>query len=127
LIPDLVLVSAAVRTLQTWAEASPALPDAKVQVRQDLYNSAPEQIRAVAEAAHEAQTVMVIAHNPGVGALAYELAATATLADVAAIKDLAQGFPTAGAAAFELDDDRVGCLGVFLPPHDDVSDGMAPL
>jgi phosphohistidine phosphatase len=123
LIPDLVLVSASVRTVQTWAQASAALPDAKVQTRQDLYNAAPDHLLAVAKAEHDAQTVMVIAHNPGIGALAYELAAAATLAEAGVIHDLAQGFPTAAAAAFELDDDRVGCLGLFLPLDDDL-DGM---
>jgi phosphohistidine phosphatase len=126
LIPDVVLVSASARTVQTWEQASAALPDAKVQVRQDLYNAPPEHLHAVAEAEAEAQTVMVIAHNPGIGALAYELVATATLADATVTQDLAQGFPTAAAAAFELDEARVGCLGLFLPPHDARSDGMAP-
>jgi phosphohistidine phosphatase len=126
LIPDVVLVSASVRTVQTWAQAAPALPDAKVQVRQDLYNAASEHLHSVAQAEHEAQTVMVIAHNPGIGALAYELAATATLAEAGAPHELAQGFPTAAAAAFELNHDRVGCLGVFLPPHDEGLDDMTP-
>jgi len=124
LIPDVVLVSAATRTMQTWAQASAALPDAKVQVRQDLYNAPPEHLQAVAQAEHSAHTVMVIAHNPGIGALAYELTATATLAQAGAIHDLEQGFPTAGAAAFELDGDRIGCLGLFMPPHDEGADDM---
>jgi len=126
LIPDVVLVSAALRTVQTWRQASATLPDAKVQVRQDLYNSDPEHLRAVAEAEREAHTVMVIAHNPGIGALAYDLAATATLAEAGVIQNLAQGFPTAAAAAFDLDGDRVGCLGLFFPPHDEGSDGVTP-
>jgi len=125
LIPDVVLVSAAVRTVQTWTQASAALPDAKVQLRQDLYNAAPEHLQSVADAEREAHTVMVIAHNPGIGALAYDLVATATLAEAGLMHDLAQGFPTAAAAAFELDGDRVGCLGVFWPPHDEGPDGMA--
>jgi phosphohistidine phosphatase len=126
LIPDVVLVSASTRTVQTWAQASPALPDARVQVRQDLYNAAPEHLQAVANAEQDAQTVMVIAHNPGIGALAYELAVRATLAEAGLKRDLEQGFPTAAAAAFELGDDRIDCLGVFLPPHDESPDSMAP-
>jgi len=122
LIPDVVLVSAATRTVQTWEQASPALPDAKVQIRQDLYNASSERLQAAADAEHDAQTVMVIAHNPGVGALAYELAASAILAEAGLKQDLEQGFPTAAAAAFELGGDRIDCLGVFLPPHDD--DGL---
>jgi phosphohistidine phosphatase len=124
LIPNVVLVSAALRTVQTWAQASPALPDAKVQVRQDLYNAAPEHLQAVADAEHDAQTVLVIGHNPGIGALAYELAASATLAEAGLMLDLENGFPTAAAAAFELGGDRIGCLGLFLPPQDDGQDGV---
>jgi phosphohistidine phosphatase len=124
LIPDVVLVSASVRTVQTWEQASAALPDAKVQIRQDLYNAPSERLQAVAEVEHDAQTVMVIAHNPGIGALAYDLAATATLAEAGLIQDLAQGFPTAAAAAFELGDGRIDCLGVFMPPHDEALDGL---
>jgi len=123
LIPDVVLVSAAVRTVQTWAQAAPALPDAKVHIRQDLYNAPAERLQAVAEAERDAQTVMVIAHNPGVGSLAYELAATATLAEAGLVQDLAQGFPTAAAAAFELGDGRIDCLGVFMPPDDEGPEG----
>jgi phosphohistidine phosphatase len=126
LIPDVVLVSAAARTVQTWEQASAALPDAKVQGRQDLYNAPPERLQAVAQAEHDAQTVMVIAHNPGIGALAYELAANATLVQAGLKYELEQGFPTAAAAAFELGDERIDCLGVFLPPHDDGLDSMAP-
>jgi phosphohistidine phosphatase len=113
-----------VRTVQTWEQASAALPDAKVQIRQDLYNAPSERLQAVAEVEHDAQTVMVIAHNPGIGALAYDLAATATLAEAGLIQDLAQGFPTAAAAAFELGDGRIDCLGVFMPPHDEALDGL---
>jgi len=126
LIPDVVLVSASARTVQTWAQASAALPDARVQVRQDLYNATPDHLQAVAQAEQEAHTVMVIAHNPGIGALAYDLVATATLAEAGVIQDLAQGFPTAAAAAFELDGDRIGCLGLFLPPQEESPDSMTP-
>jgi phosphohistidine phosphatase len=129
LIPDVVLVSAAVRTVQTWERAAAALPDAKVQIRQDLYNAPSERLLAVAQAEHDAQTVMIIAHNPGIGALAYELAEAATLAEAGVKEDLAQGFPTAAAVAFalELDGERIGCLGVFLPPPYDVGpDGLTP-
>jgi phosphohistidine phosphatase len=126
LIPDVVLVSAATRTVQTWEQAAPALPDAKVQIRQDLYNASSERLHAAADAEHDAQTVMVIAHNPGVGALAYELAARAILAEAGLKRDLEQGFPTAAAAAFELGGDRIDCLGVLLPPDDDDLDSMAP-
>jgi phosphohistidine phosphatase len=126
LIPDVVLVSAAMRTMQTWEQASPALPDARVKVRPDLYNASSDRLHAAVQAEHEARTVLVIAHNPGIGDLAYELIASATLADAGAKDDLEQGFPTAAAAAFELDEARIGCLGVFLPPHDASPDGAAP-
>ena len=37
LIPDLALVSAAMRTQETWAAVHPSFPDARSEVTRDLY------------------------------------------------------------------------------------------
>ncbi len=115
LIPDLVLCSAAVRAGQTWEAAAPALPDANLERRPDLYNAPAEALRAVAEAQADATTVMVLAHNPGVEELARTLAQEAVLIDAVVQARLEQGFPTAAAIAFEIEPGRIGCLGLFLP------------
>jgi phosphohistidine phosphatase len=115
LIPDCVLVSAARRAQQTWAAASAALPDAHVEVRDDLYDAPSSRLFSAAKAQAQAHTVMVIAHNPGIQSLALDLADSATLIGADARARLSQGYPTATAIAFEFDDGRTGCLGLFQP------------
>ena len=115
LIPDLALVSRALRARQTFDAAAPALPDVRLQVRPELYDAPAEALRSAAEAAN-GDTILLIAHNPGVGALAHALVQACVAADVEARTAIAQGFPTATAAAFEFVHGRTACLGVFRPP-----------
>jgi phosphohistidine phosphatase SixA len=58
---------------------------------------------------------MLVAHNPGVHALALSLAKAANAVGVEDRQALEAGFPTGSAAAFEISDGRIGCLGVFRP------------
>jgi phosphohistidine phosphatase len=111
LIPDLALVSTAVRARQTFEAAQPFLPDVHLELSRGLYNAPSDTLLRAAEGA-EADTVLVIAHNPGIGGLAHDLAAR-SLCDPAVRDRLDQGFPTGTAAAFEFTDGRIGCLGVF--------------
>jgi phosphohistidine phosphatase len=70
--PDLALVSAARRTLETWAAASEALPDTPMEARRDLFHGdAALMLDAAREA--DAGSVMIVGHNPGMHALAFEL------------------------------------------------------
>ncbi len=115
LIPDRVLVSAAKRTQETWAAAAPHLPDAHAKILDDLYDAPSSRLYAAAKAELGANTVMVIAHNPGIQGLALELVDHATLIDADIKARLAQGFPTAAAIVFEFEENRTGCLGLFLP------------
>ena len=115
LIPDRVLVSAAKRSVQTWEAAAPALPDAHVEIRRDLYAASADALRAAALKIEDAKVVMVVAHNPGVQALAQQFGEASTLIQAELRAKLALGFPSAAAAAFDLDQDRIGCLGLFTP------------
>jgi len=73
--PDLVLVSAARRTRETWASLSSIAPTSKVELRRDLYHAEPEDVVAALEDEGEGfGTVMVIGHNPGLHELALRLA-----------------------------------------------------
>jgi len=119
LVPSLALVSAAQRTKETWTLASPFLPDARIEHRRCLYNADAAALFNAADAEIHAHTVIVVAHNPGVGALAYDLCVRATLAPAEIALTLSRGFPTSAAAAFEFAPDRLACLGLFLPPHAD--------
>ena len=114
LIPEVALVSAAARARETFEGLAPELPDTHVDIRPDLYEADAETLRAAAEGS-SADTVMVIAHNPGVHALALSLVQASVAAGVDDRASLEQGFPTATAAVFEFVDGRTACLGVFRP------------
>ena len=106
-LPDVALISPAVRTRQTWAEARAAWPQPPPEREaRELYDQTPAQLLRLAEHAGEA-AVMLVAHNPGLQTLAAELA----------LDDgrLARGFPPGSAAVL----DRVGeawALSLFHTP-----------
>jgi phosphohistidine phosphatase len=98
LVPDLALVSTAVRAAQTWEAAAPFFPAARVEPAPDLYAIEPANILAMAR--HRGagvKAVMVVGHNPALGQLAAFLAHEGPApAEVRA--RLFDGFPTAAAA-----------------------------
>jgi phosphohistidine phosphatase len=101
-LADIVLVSPSVRTQQTWACAGAMIPDADVVIEDALYDAMPEEIWATIEkAAMDADTVTVVAHNPGLQELAVNLLTEAPSSGPDA--DLiAAGFPTATVAVFDM-------------------------
>jgi phosphohistidine phosphatase len=107
--PDLGLVSAARRTIQTWETAATAFPRARVEIVRNLFNADADALLQAAEGvAERADTIAVVAHNPGVG----ELAARLGGGDLR----LNRGFPTGAAAVFEVDGDgRYTLAEVLLP------------
>lgn len=103
LAPDLVLVSAARRTRETWDAAASAFPRASVETDRGLYHAeAGEVLAAVREADAPAGTVMVVGHNPGLHELSIRLA-MAGPANAEAMARLRGRFPTATAAVFDID------------------------
>jgi len=103
LAPDLVLVSAATRTQETWAAARPAFPDARSEVRRDLYLAGEGLILDLAESlGAEAECVMVIGHNPGLQMLGLQLLIEGSCGQ-AAISRLQSKFATSSAVAFNFD------------------------
>ncbi|MEO1551844.1 MAG: histidine phosphatase family protein, partial [Pseudomonadota bacterium] len=73
--PDLALISSATRTRKTWARL--AAPDTtKMLVLQDLYLATPGQILKTVQDVSDAQRLLVLGHNPGIGELAAWLADT---------------------------------------------------
>jgi len=95
--PDLVLVSPAARAAQTWEAMAEVFAGAQVQEAPELYEISPDAILALAKAeSGDARTVMVVGHNPGLGALAVWLAQDAPPGE--AKKRIVEGFPTAAAA-----------------------------
>ncbi len=116
--PDLVLVSPAARTRETWDAARPSFPAARLEPCERLYLAAPEVIRDVVdEASDEADTIMVIGHNPGLQELGVQL-----VADGGAPRPQAErmedGFPTAAAWVFRMRKrGDVSLEAVYEPPR----------
>ena len=97
-LPDVILCSSSVRTRETVERMSEALPGLPEPVtRRDLYHATPATILGAVRSrdAHDPGTLMIVAHEPGMGALARELAGDRA--------DRIDAFPTAAAAVFLLD------------------------
>ena len=119
LVPELVLISPAVRTRQTWDHAKAAFSGAKSEVVAALYEAEVDDIAAILSAhAARADTLMVIGHNPGLQDYAVELAAERPSA-AHHVDQLEARFPTAAAAAFLIDaNGRASLAGLFTPKDD---------
>jgi phosphohistidine phosphatase len=117
--PDLALVSTAMRTRETWAEAELHFPKAKARFEDELYHADSGAVRhAAARAAASAGTVMIVGHNPGLQELAVRLL-TEGAAPASLISRAARQFPTAAAAVFLFDDNgRPQFDGLFFPQGD---------
>jgi len=102
LVPDQVLVSAADRTQETWAEVHEQVGgDPLVHVTWDLYDADPDDVLdAVHQVPTDAGTVIYVGHNPTAEGLAILLADDA--GDDEAREIVAGGLPTSGLAAFEV-------------------------
>jgi phosphohistidine phosphatase len=78
-VPQKVLCSDAVRTRQTWSGIAPALPATPLMEQKPaLYHAGPDVMLAVLRHA-QADTVMMIGHNPGIAEFAARLVAHAPL------------------------------------------------
>jgi len=107
-----VLVSSAARAQETWGAAKPAFPHAACDVRPELYNADQRDLLRIARKV-DGESVMIVAHNPGLHALADALvdrSGNATLQG-----KLRDGFPTAAIAVFDLEGDAVTARSVLFP------------
>ena len=99
LAPDLVLVSPARRTMETWDLAQPILGE--VEIRQDgrIYEAPVARLLAVLhEVEPEARTLLMIGHNPGFEDLAALLVGEG---DRDGMIRMSQTYPTAGLAVID--------------------------
>lgn len=103
-LPDLALVSPALRTRETWQLASsrwPA-PQPPVAFPNELYEaSAPELLTEAQSVPDKVMTLLVIGHNPGLEGFARELSGPSS--DGQALRSLTEKFPTAALARLEFD------------------------
>jgi len=109
--PTLALVSSAERTRET---AEHGLQNFKLETRFEdaLYQAAPEGIWD-AFSASDAESVVIVGHNPGIGELATILVHQAHDGSKLA-RDLSGHFPTAAFAAFEIRGDLLRAAGPRL-------------
>ena len=93
------LVSPARRTRETWKRITASVGEPPVTDPMALYHASPDMLeRAIGEQLEEgAEAIMLVGHNPGIGALVHLLAGQADAAS-----DLPYGWPTSALAAFEV-------------------------
>ena len=71
--PDLALVSSARRTQETWSEIVAESGPAETNYVPELYHAGPDIMLAVLHRAGEAACVLMLGHQPGIGAFAGRL------------------------------------------------------
>lgn len=100
LIPDLVLVSTARRTQETWQLVQPALGDGIPTFdERRIYEASCGRIRDVIhEMANDIQSLLLVGHNPGLQALALDLI---SIADADDLSRLREKYPTGGLAVID--------------------------
>ena len=108
--PDLVLISTATRTQESWELLRAAMPSVKAKHLPELYGADPSELLRIIHDVADAdpQYLLILAHNPGLHELALALVASG---DPAGRHALASNLPTAGVAVidFKIDDwDKVG-------------------
>ena len=109
LTPDLVLLSPALRTTQTLAALEPWDDTPLLEAMDPLYLADETTLVALlAEVPETVRSVLLIAHNPGLHALARQLAACGEVGTPSAALDAR--FPTGALAEFALQSrwDRLG-------------------
>ncbi len=105
LAPDLVLCSAATRAKQTWDLVAEQLPNG-IEMAADagLYLASPARLLAMVQGAPQAvRRLMLVAHNPGMEALARALSGRGS--EPRALTALASGYPSSGLAVFDFEGD----------------------
>lgn len=102
LVPELALVSSAVRTQQTWSHLADAFdPEPETDQRDELYGAGPGTVLDVVRGVDErARTVLVVGHEPTMSRTAALLASADSAAEL--VDRVAWGVPTATYAVLEL-------------------------
>jgi phosphohistidine phosphatase len=123
-LPDLVLGSPAERVRETWQLMAPRLGEhIPCRTLRTLYPGAPSRLlMTLRRAPDDAQTVLLIGHNPGLAALATSLCGAGAKK---ARERMSSKFPTAGLAVIDFDLARwadiaagAGRLEAFVRPKD---------
>lgn len=102
-LPDLALVSGALRARETWALVAPEFPAApKASFSDALYHGTPESLLDTLQKVPKSRkSVMLVGHNPGLEEFAQLLAGPQS--DRLALATLKEKFPTAAVARLVID------------------------
>ncbi len=101
LIPDVILVSSARRTLETLEALEPWDDTPLVECLDALYlATSPQLLSTLHAVAETVRSVLLIGHNPGMHDLALTLSDATGIAGSGDVRGLAAGFPTAALAEF---------------------------
>ena len=110
MLPDMALVSPALRTKMTWDEAKPALGDVDVRYDKALYLASSDLVlRLVQSIPDRVATLILVGHNPSLHDLAQELIG---YGDRYALARLREHIPTAGIVVLDCDIDHWSDLAV---------------
>lgn len=103
LVPDLVLCSDATRAVETWDGVREGLGhDVPVRHEPRLYDTSPSSVvQLCAEAPDEVRTLLVVAHEPTMSAVAVALAGPGS--DHGLVARVRAHLPTSGVVVLELD------------------------
>ncbi len=99
--PDVALVSSANRTVQTFKRMAAVWDDVDPRIEEDLYWCAREHYVAVLARVRDADTVLVVGHEPTTSHVAAWLSGEGSLKQP--LQRVSLGMPTAAAAVLELD------------------------
>ena len=103
LLPDLVLVSSARRTLQTLAFLDPWPTQPRIEPMDALYlASKGDLLDVLHRAAPAARCVMLVGHNPGLHELAMMLAGAHAAVTDKQVQRLANGYPSGALTEFSV-------------------------
>jgi phosphohistidine phosphatase len=122
LIPDLVLVSPAQRTLETWELVEAAFSKKPRTIKEDrIYNATTDTLADLVRETDDATALLVVGHNPSLHDLATTLIGAG---DVEARESLGEKLPTSGLVVidFPFDDwsklhEQAGRLERFVTPR----------
>jgi phosphohistidine phosphatase len=104
ILPDMALVSPALRTKMTWDEAKPAIGDIEVRYDKALYLASSDLVlRQLQSVPDRVVTLILVGHNPSLHDLAQELTG---FGDRYALARLRDHMPTAAIVVLECDIDH---------------------
>lgn len=112
--PDVALVSSANRTVQTFKRMATVWNDVDLHIEEELYECAREGFIAVLARVRDADTVLMVGHEPTTSHVAAWLSGEGSLKQP--LQRVSRGLPTASAAVLDLDSPwaEIGSRGARL-------------